>query len=31
MKPFQFSAIEVLCFSSNFYKTCKTNNPWKIY
>lgn len=29
VKPFQFSAIKVLCFSSNFYKTCKTNKPLK--
>lgn len=29
MKPFRFSAIKVLCFSSNFYKTCKTNKPLK--
>lgn len=29
MKPFHFSAIKVLCFPSNFYKTCKTNKPLK--
>lgn len=29
VKPFQFSAIKVLWFSSNFYKTCKTNKTLK--
>lgn len=29
MKAFQFWAIKVLCFSGDFYKTCKTNKPLK--